>query len=86
MHNSPKIILIHLCSKLLLFIILWKNMHKKGNQVIPKTLLCKYMYLFILLFLPYTNFRALHEDIRDLEAIHQQVQRKREKMLRLADL
>jgi hypothetical protein len=29
MHNSHKIILIHLCSKLLLFIILWKNMHKE---------------------------------------------------------
>jgi hypothetical protein len=23
----------------------------KGNQIIPKTLLCKYMYLFILYFL-----------------------------------
>jgi hypothetical protein len=33
---------------------------RKGNQIIPKTLLCKYMYLFILLFLPYTNFWALH--------------------------
>jgi hypothetical protein len=31
---------------------------RKGNQIIPKTLL--YTYLFILLFLPYTNFRALH--------------------------
>jgi hypothetical protein len=28
----------------------------------------------------------LDEDIRDFEAIHQQVQRKKEKMLRLADL
>jgi 16S rRNA C967 or C1407 C5-methylase (RsmB/RsmF family) len=28
----------------------------------------------------------LDQDIRDLEAIHQQVQRKKEKMLRLADL
>jgi hypothetical protein len=28
----------------------------------------------------------LDQEIRDLEAIHQQVQRKREKMLRLADL
>jgi hypothetical protein len=32
---------------------------RKENQVIPKTLLCKYMHLFILLFLNYTNFRAL---------------------------
>jgi transposase InsO family protein len=31
----------------------------KGNQIIPKIVLCKYTYLFILLFLPYTNFRAL---------------------------
>jgi hypothetical protein len=29
---------------------------RKGNQIIPKTLSYKYMYLFILLFLPYTNF------------------------------
>jgi hypothetical protein len=28
----------------------------------------------------------LDQEIRDLEAIHQQVQKKREKMLRLADL
>jgi hypothetical protein len=28
----------------------------------------------------------LYQEIRDLEAIHQQVQRKKEKMLRLADL
>jgi 16S rRNA C967 or C1407 C5-methylase (RsmB/RsmF family) len=28
----------------------------------------------------------LDQEIRDLEAIHQQVQRKKEKMLRLADL
>jgi hypothetical protein len=36
-------------------------MHKeKGKHIIPKTLLCKTMYLLILLFfLPYTNFRAL---------------------------
>jgi hypothetical protein len=32
---------------------------REGNQIIPKTLLYKYMYLFILLFSPYTNFRAL---------------------------
>jgi hypothetical protein len=37
---------------------------RKENQVIPKTLLCKYMYLFILLFLPYTNFRALQNGTR----------------------
>jgi hypothetical protein len=38
------------------------SMHKeKGKHIIPKTLLCKSMYLFILLllFLSYTNFRAL---------------------------
>jgi hypothetical protein len=33
---------------------------REGNQINPKTLLYKYMYLFILLFSPYTNFRALH--------------------------
>jgi hypothetical protein len=32
---------------------------RKGNQIIPQTVLCKYMYLYILLLLPYTNFRAL---------------------------
>jgi hypothetical protein len=36
---------------------LTKYAQRKGNQIIPKTLL--YTYLFILLFLPYTNFRAL---------------------------
>jgi hypothetical protein len=40
---------------------------RKGNQIIPKSLLYKCMYLIILLLfylyryiLPYTNFRALH--------------------------
>jgi hypothetical protein len=33
-----------------------------------------------------TPQEELDQEIRDLEAIHQQVQRKREKMLRLADL
>ena len=33
---------------------------RKGNRIIPKTILYKYMCLFILLiFLTYTNFRAL---------------------------
>jgi hypothetical protein len=36
-------------------------MHKeKRKHIIPKMLLCKTMYLLILFFLPYTNFRALH--------------------------
>jgi hypothetical protein len=35
---------------------------------------------------PTTHEEELDQEIRDLEAIHQQVQRKREKMLRLADL
>jgi hypothetical protein len=34
---------------------------RKGNQIIPKTLL--YTYLFILLFLPYTNFRTLQSPL-----------------------
>jgi hypothetical protein len=33
-----------------------------------------------------TPQEELDQEIRDLEAIHQQVQKKREKMLRLADL
>jgi hypothetical protein len=33
-----------------------------------------------------TSQEELDQEIRDLEAIHQQVQRKKEKMLRLADL
>jgi hypothetical protein len=33
-----------------------------------------------------TPQEELDQEIRDLEAIHQQVQRKKEKMLRLADL
>jgi hypothetical protein len=37
---------------------LTKYAQRKRIQIIPKTLL--YTYLFILLFLPYTNFRALH--------------------------
>jgi hypothetical protein len=32
---------------------------REENQITPKTLLYKYMYLFILLFSPYTDFRAL---------------------------
>jgi hypothetical protein len=35
---------------------------------------------------PTPHEEELDQEIRDLEAIHQQVQRKREKMLRLADL
>jgi hypothetical protein len=35
---------------------------------------------------PTLHVEQLDKDIRDLEEIHQQVQRKREKMLRLADL
>jgi hypothetical protein len=35
---------------------------------------------------PTPQEEKLDQEIRDLEAIHQQVQRKREKMLRLADL
>jgi uncharacterized protein YhaN len=35
---------------------------------------------------PTPKEEELDQEIRDLEAIHQQVQRKREKMLRLADL
>jgi hypothetical protein len=35
---------------------------------------------------PNTTGRGVDQEIRDLEAIHQQVQRKREKMLWLADL
>jgi hypothetical protein len=35
---------------------------------------------------PTLHEEELDKEIRDLEAIHQQVQRKREKMLRLADL
>jgi hypothetical protein len=35
---------------------------------------------------PTPQEEELDQEIRDLEAIHQQVQRKREKMLRLADL
>jgi hypothetical protein len=35
---------------------------------------------------PIPQEEELDQEIRDLEAIHQQVQRKREKMLRLADL
>jgi hypothetical protein len=35
---------------------------------------------------PTPHDEELDQEIRDLEAIHQQVQRKREKMLRLADL
>jgi hypothetical protein len=35
---------------------------------------------------PMPQEEELNQEIRDLEAIHQQVQRKREKMLRLADL
>jgi hypothetical protein len=35
---------------------------------------------------PTPQEKELDQEIRDLEAIHQQVQRKKEKMLRLADL
>jgi hypothetical protein len=35
---------------------------------------------------PTTQEEELDQEIRDMEAIHQQVQRKREKMLRLAKL
>jgi hypothetical protein len=35
---------------------------------------------------PTPQKEELDQEIRDLEAIHQQVQKKREKMLRLADL
>jgi hypothetical protein len=35
---------------------------------------------------PTLHEEQLDQEIRDLEAIHQQVQRKKEKMLRLADL
>jgi hypothetical protein len=35
---------------------------RKGNQIISKTLLSKYMYLFILLFLPYTNLGLYHRE------------------------
>jgi hypothetical protein len=35
---------------------------------------------------PTPQEEELNQEIRDLEAIHQQVQKKREKMLRLADL
>jgi hypothetical protein len=35
---------------------------------------------------PTPQEEELHQEIRDLEAIHQQVQRKKEKMLRLSDL
>jgi hypothetical protein len=35
---------------------------------------------------PTLQEEQLDQEIRDLEAIHQQVQRKKEKMLRLADL
>jgi hypothetical protein len=35
---------------------------------------------------PTLQEEKLDQEIRDLEAIHQQVQRKKEKMLRLADL
>jgi hypothetical protein len=35
---------------------------------------------------PALQEEELDQEIRDLEAIHQQVQRKKEKMLRLADL
>jgi hypothetical protein len=35
---------------------------------------------------PTPQEEELDQEIRDLEAIHQQVQKKREKMLRLADL
>jgi 16S rRNA C967 or C1407 C5-methylase (RsmB/RsmF family) len=35
---------------------------------------------------PMLHEEQLDQEIRDLEAIHQQVQRKKEKMLRLADL
>jgi hypothetical protein len=35
---------------------------------------------------PTPQDEELDQEIRDLEAIHQQVQRKKEKMLRLADL
>jgi hypothetical protein len=35
---------------------------------------------------PTLHEEELDQEIRDLEAIHQQVQRKKEKMLRLADL
>ena len=35
---------------------------------------------------PTSQEEELDEEIRDLEAIHQQVQRKKEKMLRLSDL
>jgi hypothetical protein len=35
---------------------------------------------------PTPHKKQLDQEIRDLEAIHQQVQKKREKMLRLADL
>jgi hypothetical protein len=35
---------------------------------------------------PTPQEEELDQEIRDLEAIHQQVQRKKEKMLRLADL
>jgi hypothetical protein len=40
---------------------------RKGKHIITKTLLCKSLYLFILLlllFLPYTNFRALHNRLK----------------------
>ena len=36
--------------------------------------------------IPTPQEEELDQEIRDLEAIHQQVQRKKEKMLRLADL
>ena len=35
---------------------------------------------------PTLQEEQIDQEIRDLEAIHQQVQRKKEKMLRLADL
>jgi hypothetical protein len=35
---------------------------------------------------PTPQEEELDQEIRDLEAIHQQVQRKKEKMLRLSDL
>jgi hypothetical protein len=34
--------------------------HRKGNQIILKTLLCKYMYLFIYFIIFYTKFLGLY--------------------------
>jgi hypothetical protein len=56
---SMKCIYFFICYLINMF-PLTKYAQRKGNLIIPKTLL--YTYLFILLFLPYTNFRALQPD------------------------